>query len=276
MILEIHGKIKTCSIPESGSGNFFDLYGGHLSALHARLGVGLVVSEIPISNVQPRNPYEHPITGFERRMKQIEELWPIGDRTRKAKAEAEARKAEAKAEAEAEARKAEAEAEAKAEAEAEARKAEAEAEARKAEARITKAKDARKEWLRYKQDLLLSAEDMGVKYSHLHEHIRKLYILISKKLEYWAPFLNSTSCPPYVQTYTRIQYNLKRYSIKCDNVLKGLSAFTNELKTRMWHNDNTYDKGLGELSQIVTDCFKCYKVMDEYVTRLSKPVPTHE
>ena len=231
MILEIHGKIKTCSIPESGSGNFFDLYGGHLSALHARLGVGLVVSEIPISNVQPRNPYEHPITGFERRMKQIEELWPIGDRTRKAKA-----KAEAEAEAEAKERKAE-------------------------EAKyIKQEKVAHKNWLRYKQELLLSAEDMEVKYSILHERIRKLYILNSKKLD----------------VQERIQYNLKRYSIKCDNVLKGLSPLTNELKTRTWENDPTYDKGLGELSQIVTDCFKCYKVMDEYVTRLSKPVPTHE
>lgn len=217
MILEIHSKIKSGSIPEFGSGNFFDLYGGHLSALRGRLGVGLVVLEIPISNVQPRNPYEHPITGFELQMKQIEELWLIGDRTRKAKAE----------------------------------------DARKAEARITKAKDARKEWLRYKQDLLLSAEDMGVKYSHLHEHIRKLYILNSKKLD----------------VQERIQYNLKRYSIKCDNVLKGLSALTNELKTRTWENDPTYDKGLWELSQIVTDCFKWYKVM---VTRLSMPVLTHE
>lgn len=230
MILEIHSKIKTCSIPEFGSGNFFDLYGGHLSALHDRLGVGLVVSEIPISNVQPQNHCEHPITGFERRMKQIEELWLIGDRTRKA--EAEARKAEA-----------------------EARKAE--------EAKYIMYKQAkinRKWWCNYKQELLLSAEDMEVKYSILHEHIRKLYILNSKKLD----------------VQERIQYNLKRYSIKCDNVLKGLSALTNELKTRMWHNEHKYDKGLGELSQIVIDCIKWYKVMDEYVTRLSTPVPTHE
>lgn len=224
MILEIHSKIKSGSIPESGSGNFFDMYGGHLSALHGRLGVGLVVSEIPISNVQPRNPYEHPITGFELQMKQIEELWLIGDRTRKAKAE-DARKAE--------------------------------------EAKYIMYKQAkinRKWWCNYKQELLLSAEDMEVKYSILHEHIRKLYILNSKKLD----------------VQERIQYNLERYSIKCDNVLKGLSPLTNELKTRMWHNDHKYDKGLGELSQIVTDCFKCYKVMDEYVTRLSMPVLTHE
>jgi hypothetical protein len=209
MILEIHSKIKSGSIPEFGSGNFFDLYGGHLSALHGRLGVGLVVSEIPISNVQQRNPYEHPITGFERRMKQIEELWLIGDRTRKAKAEAKA----------------------------------------EAEAPIAKANDARKRWCKYKQELLLKAEDIEKKYSILHEHIRKLYNLNSKKLD----------------VQERIKYNLKRYSIKCDNVLKGLSALTNELKTRTWDNDHKYDKGLGELSQIVTDCFKWYKVMDEYV-----------
>ena len=220
MILEIHSKIKSGSIPEFGSGNFFDLYGGHLSALRGRLGVGLVVLEIPISNVQPRNPYEHPITGFELQMKQIEELWLIGDRTRKAKAEAEA------------------------EAEAKARKAEAEK-----QEYVLQEKNARKWWCNYKQELLLSAEDMDVKYSILHEHIRKLYNLNSKKLD----------------VQERIQYNLKRYSIKCDNVLKGLSALTNELKTRTWDKDHKYDKGLGELSQIVTDCFKWYKVMDEYV-----------
>jgi hypothetical protein len=220
MILEIHSKIKSGSIPESGSGNFFDLYGGHLSVLHGRLGVGIIVSEIPISNAQQWNPYEHPITGFERRMKQIEELW-LGKR-----------KAEACA---------------------------AEAKARAAEAKI----DARKSWRNYKQELLLSAEDMGVKYSILHERIRKLYVLNSKKLD----------------IKERIQYNLKRYSIKCDNVLKGLSALTNELKTRTWENDHTYDTGLGGVFPEFRNCFKWYEVMDKYVqywdTRLSMPVPTH-
>jgi len=202
MILEIHSKIKSGSIPESGSGNFFDLYGGHLSALHGRLGVGIIVSEIPISNVQQRDPYEHPITGFERRMKQIEELWLLGDRTRKS-------------------------------------------------------------WCNYKQDLLLKAEDMEVKYSILHERIRKLYILNSKELD----------------IKERIQYNLKRYSIKCDNVLKGLSALINELKTRTWENDHTYNTGLGGVFPEFRNCFKWYEIMDEYVqywdTRLSMPVPTH-
>ena len=222
MILEIHSKIKSGSIPESGSGNFFDLYGGHLSALHGRLGDGIIVSEIPISNVQQRDPYEHPITGFERRMKQIEELWLIGDSKRKAASAAEAK---------------------------------------------IHGQDARKWWCNYKQDLLLSAEDMEVKYSILHERIRKLYILNSKKLDI------------QLDIKERIQYNLKRYSIKCDNVLKGLSALINELKTRTWENDHKYDTGLGGVFPEFRNCFKWYKIMDEYVqywdTRLSMPVPMH-
>jgi len=234
MILEIHSKIKSGSIPEFGSGNFFDLYGGHLSVLHGRLGVGVIVSEIPISNVQQRNPYEHPITGFERRMKQIEELWL-------SKRKAEACAAEAKARA-------------------------AEAKARAAEAKIHR-QDARKSWRNYKQELLLSAEDMEVKYSILHERIRKLYILNSKKLDI------------QLDVQERIQYNLKRYSIKCDKVLKGLSALTNELNTRTWENDHTYDTGLGGVFPEFRNCFKWYKIMDEYVqywdTRLSMPIPTH-
>jgi len=82
LIQEIHTKIKMGSIPPNG--NFFVFYRSYLSSVYGKIKNKLSrgyqelfekANSLSISNLQPHNPYEHPITGIEREIERIEQGW---------------------------------------------------------------------------------------------------------------------------------------------------------------------------------------------------------